>query len=107
MQGYHHLSRNGCSRLRSDLATQSLGLLPNLRSTDCNKVREKDAEEFENPTKAVLLLGDVIMPHTFWGGTGGVKPLGRVRSDYGAPGRTQQEAKLLPGALHLEGPCVV
>lgn len=53
MQGHHCLSRNGCSRLRSDTVAQSLGLLPNLRSTDCSKIRRKAGEEkFENSTKA-------------------------------------------------------
>ena len=81
-EGYRCLSRNGCSRLRRDTASQSLGLLPSLRSTDCIKVMGEDGEEkFENSAKAgsSVVIRWMVLPYTGLGGPGsGFETLGRV-----------------------------
>lgn len=108
-QGYHCLSRNGCSRLRSDTATQSLGLLPNLRSTDCNKVRREDGEKkFENPTKAGSNV--IVRWHDYASHSSGwdrqCETAGESRCQVVVL-KEEPSSGLLPRALRLERPWLV
>lgn len=74
VQSYHYPSRNGCLRLRSDTATQSLGSLPDSKKHRLGCEGEGRGEKFESATKGRgCFIGGGMCVH--FGGEQGVGTL--------------------------------